>query len=187
MSKLIPTTDNFETEINKKIERLQSLADAWKKVTRNHTKDGKDFKIMSKNFSGCKFVEYPYSIRDGHKEKEITVYTRSKYYGYINDSFKDTSIFVNGIAPERIIKETCLVPYYVLTADEIETEINKKIEYYENEINSLSDQKQRAKKALAAYKVGFSKLLSDLESNVGGQNWLYHEIIDSVNKYNAKH
>lgn len=187
MSKLVPTADNFETEINKKIEYNQTLMDAWKKVTRNRTKDGKDFKTLSKNFTGCEFVDYPYSIIDGHREKEITVYARSAYGGYINDCIKDTSIHVDGIDPDRVMKETCLVPYYVLNADEIEAEIKKKIEYYENTVNSLNDQKQRVKKALAAYKIGFAKLLSNLEDNTGGANWLYHEIIDSVDKYNVKH
>ena len=111
----------------------------------------------------------------------------SKYSGYISDDFRTHETATKDTPPERIIKESCIVPYYELTADEIENKINDRIEYYRKTIEELKKQKTLVSVALTEYKKGFAELIDKLIENTNGKNALYSLIIDSVDVYNCKY
>ena len=186
MSKIIPSANNIETEIEKRIDYNETLLAAWEKVKRVHTKSGDDFKILSKNFTGCSFYDNQYSIHSV-KEKKVTVCGLSKYSGYISDDFSTHKSATKNTPPERIIKESCIVPYYELNADEIENIINERVEYYRKTIEELKKQKTLVSVALTEYKKGFAELIDKLIENTNGKNALYSLIIDSVDVYNCKY
>jgi hypothetical protein len=186
MSKIIPGTNNIETAIEKKIDYNETLLAAWEKVKRVHTKSGADFKVLSKNFTGCSFHDNQFSLHSV-KEKNVTVHGLSKYSGYISDDFRTHENATKDTPPERIIKETCIVPYYELNADEIENTINKRVEYYRKTVEELKKQKTLVAVALTEYKKGFAELIDKLIENAGGKNALYNLIIDNVDVYNCRY
>jgi hypothetical protein len=186
MSKIIPGTNNIETAIEKKIDYNETLLAAWEKVKRVHTKSGADFKVLSKNFTGCSFHDNQFSLHSV-KEKNVTVHGLSKYSGYISDYFCTHKSATKDTPPERIIKESCLAPYYELNADEIENIINERVEYYRKTVEELKKQKTLVAVALTEYKKGFAELIDKLIENAGGKNALYNLIIDNVDVYNCRY
>lgn len=126
--------DTIKKELEKDLDRCAVLADAWSAVTRNRKKDGKDFSVMSKNFSGCSFSDNQYSFHT--KEKIIRVCKWSALQGYMSDEMKTTetlSPYKKDNYPEdetRIITSPGLCPYYFFNADEIENKIRERVEYF---------------------------------------------------------
>lgn len=74
--------ENLKKELEKRLDHHVSLLSAWKKVERQKTKAGKDFKIMSKNFTNCSF-EDKYNLGS-----EIVVTTNSEKNGYISEGIR---------------------------------------------------------------------------------------------------
>jgi len=153
--------DTIKKELEKDLDRCAVLADAWSAVTRNRKKDGKDFSVISKNFSGCSFSDNQYFFHT--KEKIIRVCKWSSLQGYISDEIRSSvtlSAYTKKDYPEdetRIIKEPGLTPYYFLNADEIENKIQERIKYFR-------DAATEYKKDLAAIDTVFSKFKNAIDT-----------------------
>ncbi len=110
--------DDIKARIEDAIDFYKARIDAWEKVTRVHKKDGKDYAILSHNFTNCKFNS------DFGWDRKITVYFKTASEGYTDD-------YIN--LPDA--DEDALTP------DEIERKINDLIEDYkqwlENEEHDL--------------------------------------------------
>lgn len=52
----IYTIEDAKAKMQKSVEYYACRIEAWKKVTRLYKKDGGNFSVLSKNFSGCSFV-----------------------------------------------------------------------------------------------------------------------------------
>lgn len=62
-------------ELERRAKNYREKYEAWRKVARNYTKEGRPFKILSKNFDGA------YIKDSGYDSKYIYVY----YHGYETD------------------------------------------------------------------------------------------------------
>lgn len=89
----------------------KAAADAWRAVTRNRKKDGKDFAYLDKNFTGCKF----YTEFSLHK---CNVYYRVGYRYSCDTIYLDGNSY--GAEP-------------IDTADKVEAAIKQRIELREAE------------------------------------------------------
>lgn len=127
-------------KLERDLDRNMAFLNAWKSVTRNYKKDGKPYANLKQNFNGLNVHNAPYTMHSQEKELSITVKTNLSGYqtDYISNSALvkyDGEIF--NPSEDRIIKESFLEPYFYLNADEIEYRIKKKIEYYEERVNTL--------------------------------------------------
>lgn len=52
----IYTIEDAKAKMQKSVKYYACRIEAWKKVTRLYKKDGGNFSVLSKNFSGCSFV-----------------------------------------------------------------------------------------------------------------------------------
>lgn len=129
-------------------ESVLCLLDGIKFVTK---KDGTPYQNMAKNIdvSGVKGITnvnvslraIPYDLRGGN---ELHFWYRDK-----NNNFQEyniqlkTDFDIKNVEPERIIKETCLTPYYNMTVEDLKKYIQAQKEslqkWMDREINLLLD------------------------------------------------
>lgn len=130
--------ENCKKTLEKKLDYHKSLLAAWQKVTRNYKKDGKPFADLAKNFCGVSVYNAKYTLQSG--VKELTVTTQSEKNGYISE-YIETSELVKYTklhpAADRIIKESFLEEYFILTPDELTEKIEAKKEYHAGRIAEL--------------------------------------------------
>lgn len=158
---LIEEIDNaFDDDIT----YYETILYAWKKVKRNRTKSGDDFKQFGRNFSGCTIVA------DYMRGNRIEVYGFDKHGKRVTDYISNTENATPETTPERVIKEPYLVAYYYKTIDEIFVDIDKTIRAYESRIESYKRQREKAEKIAAEYYNRFTENLDKLAEDCGGRN-----------------
>lgn len=168
--------DSIKTELAKRIDRAETLKAAWEKVGRLHKKDGTDFAIFSKNFTGCGIYDSKYSSHNA--EKEIHVSGSSKYSGYISDDIKNTEIVryskrKDSIDPDRIIKENWSEPYFYKTIDEIFEDIEGKIKYYAEYIAKLQRELEKVDDVFGKFKAAIDNALNTLSAETESSDLYY--------------
>ena len=138
--------EDIKKEFNKRIDEHETLLKAWEKVERLTKKDGTNFAILSKNFKNATVRNNEYSLRP---DKQIHVYGITKNNAYIGEDISTTDhadrYDGRAIAPERIIKESYLTPYYIKTVDEIFEDIEAKKEYHRKAIEGYKKQIEKSK------------------------------------------
>ena len=124
---------DVKERINDRIVRYNAYIDAWKRVERVYTKQGKPFKVFSRNFNNCEIREKDYW--NGEKELRVhgsfsqdgSIYPKS----YFEDSINITQPLKtwDGEKPsdDRIIHEAYR-DVFQLNVDEVMVEVDKKIE-----------------------------------------------------------
>lgn len=117
-------------DIRKKLESslkdYQEKLAEWQKVERVKTKDGKDFKVLGKNFTSS------YMVRDW---QGLILHTRNDtIYAYVyNSKLKDGD-------PRKVSDNSWIDTKADMTADELEESIKNTIEHYKDRIKSYERQ-----------------------------------------------
>lgn len=131
--------------MKKSVEYYRTRIEAWEKVTRNYTKTGEPFKVLSKNFNNC-------TINPGEK---IEIHFRDESgrvtYDYIN-------LRRNVYEAKKTYQEEATTP------DAIQERINDQLEKYrkwlavdekgaeeiESQLDAIEQQLEEIKKAIKA-------------------------------------
>lgn len=137
----------YKEEAKKEIERRkhedEMIIKAWEKVERYKTKDGKDFKNLSQNFTKGAIEQNTYN----KSEKDIHVYIQDEnWHGYSDEMSLSKTIY-SGSEEEKKYKEEgrliergqFLHPYIEATPDEIEEMIKERIKYYKELVKNYED------------------------------------------------
>lgn len=118
-------------ELERRAKDYREKYEAWRKVARNYTKEGRPFKILSKNFDGA------YIKESGYDSKYIYVY----YHGYETDEILITPSV--GTYDKEMREKYAgrlkprgygLSPYVEYNADEIWDCIKQRIEFFDRKI-----------------------------------------------------
>lgn len=156
--------DAIKTELRKSIDRAETLKAAWEKVERCTKKNGEDFAALAKNFKNASVYDSAYSMVP---EKEIRVSGFSKYSGWISDEIKNRELArysKKEVAPDRIIKESFLAPYFYLTVSEMFDDIAAKIAYYAGRIEKLTAELEKADSVFQSFKAAIDAALDRLSA-----------------------
>lgn len=124
---------NMVTTFECRRDNYIAILGAWKKVKRLYKKDGTPFKVLSKNFEGCKFAT-PYYSND-KSDLQLKIHIRTPFDGIVED---EIYLYRPLESLPTIENREILRNYGLLTLGEIEHEINKKIEWYENTIKKYN-------------------------------------------------
>lgn len=164
--------ENCKKELEKKLDYHKSLLEAWSKVTRNYKKDGQPFADLAKNFSGVSVYNAKYTLQSG--VKELTVCTQSQKNGWISEYIETSELKkYTKLNPseDRIIKESFLEEYFLLTPDELSEKIEAKKEYHagrvaelEKAIKENAKDNKTAEKLLEAIDAALAKVSPDAAS-----------------------
>lgn len=139
--------DYYAEQAKKTLEQRKHkcdvLIEAWADIKRYKTKDGKDFKNLTQNFTKGAIRNNKYNT----SEKEISVCKRDDKGHYFDDDISLTKTVSSGSEEAKeyekqgrlISRGQYLLPYIELTPSEIEAEISKRIDYYKNMASELED------------------------------------------------
>lgn len=130
-------TDYYSEEAKKVLRRRATDAElfikAWGAVKRVHKKDGGNFSVLSKNFSGANIIGSGDSI-----EARVSICDNARYN---SDELKLTPSISELYEPDKfeeykkagrlIERGPYMVPYIVATPDEVENLIRERIEYWQ--------------------------------------------------------
>lgn len=131
-------------EIENEIEAHKCFIQALRNIKRNRKKDGGDFAVLSKNFSGCTISASPIAFQAGENVMSVSVCTnRTGWQTYRFDLFKFVkNMSESEIKHEPLPRKAYLEPVYVLDIDEIEAEIKKQIGQLEAELETFEAAKR---------------------------------------------
>ena len=131
--------DKILDEIENEIEAHECFIAALRNIKRNRKKDGGDFAVLSKNFSGCTISASPTALQAGENVMSVSVCTkRTGWQTYCFDLYKLVKYMSDGdIKHEPLPKQTYLKQVYVLDIAEIEAEIQKQISQLEAELETF--------------------------------------------------
>lgn len=130
---------NINMFMNNSIEKLtikkeyhENAILAWKNVKSCYKKNGEEFQNKNKWFIHAHFIKSDFSLIH---ESKLTVSFKVRC-GYESDSIVDTELIkysdmAKNVDPERIIKESCIEPYFHLTMKELQKRIQERIKYHE--------------------------------------------------------
>ena len=126
------------------LQRNEDMLQAWENVEIVTKKDGKPYKSLDRNFVNAS-VENITLLRPNPclTVNFETVFSDMSPNGYGSDSIQCTkqvnrqALETCGIDESRIIKESLIVPYYYLTVEEIQAEIEKRKNDIRHKIESL--------------------------------------------------
>ena len=136
--------DKILDEIENEIEAHECFIAALRNIKRNRKKDGGDFAVLSKNFSGCTISTSPVALQAGEDVMCVSVHTnRTGWQTYRFDLYKFVkNMSESDIKHEPLSRKAYLEPIYVLDIDEIEAEIQKQISYLEAELETFEAAKR---------------------------------------------
>ena len=121
------TKQDIKAKLEKNLKNYQEKIVQWEKVERVKTKEGKDFKVISKNFKNARFT-YDW-------KHHISIYGDSIDINIKNYQLPDDD-------PRKVKGDTYEITHLdiLLTPDEIEMKIKNTIEHYKNHIKSYERQ-----------------------------------------------
>lgn len=158
----------IKEELNKEIKTNECKIKAWRSVKRLHKKDGSNFAIRSKNFSGCsvdsKSTAWP----------KLTIYYHDPSRGY-NSEVICLYVFDDDKKSGRpLIKLNGYRPYYELTIDEIFERITEKIKDLEQQNEELKKQLVLTETVFIEFVTAIDNALAELKEKVGDKSSLYY-------------
>lgn len=138
--------------IEKEIDREESILTAWEKVTFPTKKDGKPFAQMGKNISGARYNLESYAIQPGEYELSITAW--SKMQGYVSDTIKAHNLVkylksdaMAAKTENYMPKQPYLEQVYKYDLDDIKTAVSDRITRGRERVTALKRQKEIAETA----------------------------------------
>lgn len=179
--------DGIIGNLEKEIDREESILTAWEKVTFPTKKDGKPFAQMGKNISGARYTLTSYALQPG--EYELTVTGWSKLSGYVSDSIKahDLVRYLKSDAmaaktENYMPKQTYLEQVYRYYLDDIKAGVSSRIERARERVTALKHQKEIAESAYTKFRLAYQSALKSLVTDAGKaeESTLYYNILDTV-------
>ena len=168
-----------QRKLNEIIERLkgykkdyENKIELWKRVERVKKKNGDDFSVFSKNFKNASITPSVASIRPDY---EIRVSGNIDGV-YTNDYFEIypcVKHYHGHVSEDRIIKESFLEAYFIMTIEEIFEEIERHIKVYEEYINDLNKQIENAGRIFEEFSTTIDNALKTLKTDAGNDSSLY--------------
>ena len=179
--------NEIKSELTAMLEEHIALADAWSNVKRIHTREGKDFKVLSKNFRGCMFKDKDFGLHRLCRDKEIYVVAITKSGKYVSGSMSSTANvddWGENVQLDRVLQETFVKPYFELNVDEIEKEISKRAEYHRKRIAELSAELEIVDDVAKRYAKAIASAIEEVETAIGRTS--ANLIINKINSWNYK-
>ena len=133
--------DKFTKKLEKNIKNYEARLNAWQNVKRVYKKDGTDYKNISQNFEGCKF------LKDFRNEFECCV----NYINYNGETCTDIislhqtteNLPFEPKKDQEILGGCGWKPYIILDADQLEIMINNLIKNYQNYLEEAKKEYQK--------------------------------------------
>lgn len=153
--------EQIKIDLEKDITDNTAKIKAWEKVTYPTKKDGSAFKIMSKNFDGAEYRKMYHDSDSLCLQTSIECNTNnSQYWVYDNihcgDKFKED------------------------TLDEIKEKVLERIEYLQNNIDSLKHQLEIVENAYTEFERSYKDMCEHLKESVGTNNYGYINSIGRI-------
>ena len=160
-------------EMKKSLQEAETLAELWGAITYPTKKNGEPYAVLSKNFANCRVGLSRIAIYDF--EKAIEVHGRTASGHYIYDSLNcyyamgGYSKYPRAEAhPERVTKPSpYLVPFYVLSLDEIKEDIATRKAYWESVVADKKDALIKVEKGIREVLTAVSDTMSKCEAENG--------------------
>ena len=171
-------------ELTKSLTSNKAKKEMLESVIRVYKKDGTEFNSLGKNFSSTKedvdvkIINDQYSIRSNAKRLLVSGYCNGRYVSEEIDITPLVDYIDFEVAPERIIKETYLKPYVVLTPDEIMHMIKSQIEIINRWIKNEEDTLNRIQECVDIFIPRIKDTLSDLKKVCGDNTTLWYDMRD---------
>lgn len=179
--------DGIKTELNKTIARKKAILEAWENVSFPTKKDGKPFKVMSKNISGATYFVDSYALQPG--EYKLKVHTWADGNGYVTSEINAHNL-VKYLKDETKLaktqnfqpKQTYLEQVYTFDLDDIKQEVATKIANLKAEIIELEAQFAISDEVFTNFRNAYSAAVKELEqsSRKSEDCTLYYMILDTV-------
>lgn len=176
--------------IEKEIDREESIINAWEKVTFPTKKDGKPFAQMGKNISGARYNLESYAMQAGEYEVSVTAW--SKKQGYVSDTIKAYNLVkylksdtMRAKTQNYMPKQSYLEQVYKYDLDDIKTAVHDRIERGRATVAALKKSLERAEGAYKAFADAYTSALKQLaqDTGKGEESSLYYNILETVEKH----
>ena len=161
--------NDLKNNLRKEIEKADSLAGEWEKVTFPTKKDGKPFAVMSKNIDGANYRLWTFAHCD--YEHELSVCVSTKMSGYIHDDIKayDYVKYMKDDDPRLAKTENIVEDYgskvYKFDLDDIKEAIRKRAEYLRNRSADLTKQLESADRIYEDFREAYGKAMDILKES----------------------
>ena len=176
--------------LEKEIDREESIVAAWEKVTYPTKKDGKPFAQMGKNISGARYNLESYAMQPGEYELSVTGW--SKKQGYVSDTIKAHNLVkylksdtMRAKTKNYMPKQSYLEQVYKYDLDDIKTAVRDRIERGRATVSALKKSMERAESAYKAFADAYTNALKQLAKDAGKEeeSTLYYSVLDTVEKH----
>lgn len=176
--------------LEKEIDREESIVEAWEKVTFPTKKDGKPFAQMGKNISGARYNLESYAMQAG--EYELSVTSWSKKQGYVSDTIKAHNLVrylksdtMRAKTQNYMPEQRYLERVYKYDLDDIKTAVRERIERGRATVAALKKSLERAEGAYKAFADAYTNALKQLAKDAGkeDESTLYYAVLDTVEKH----
>lgn len=176
--------------LEKEIDREESIIAAWECVTFPTKKDGKPFAQMGKNISGARYNLESYAMQPGEYELSVTGW--SKLQGYVSDTIKAYNLVkylksdeMRAKTQNYMPKQSYLEQVYKYDLDDIKTAVRERIERGRATVTALKKSMERAEGAYKAFADAYTGALKQLAKDAGkeDESTLYYAVLDTVEKH----
>lgn len=176
--------------LEKEIDREESIVAAWEGVSFPTKKDGKSFAQMGKNISGARYNLESYAMQPGEYELSVTAW--SKKQGYVSDTIKAHSLVkylksdaMRAKTQNYMPKQSYFEQVYRYDLDDIKAAVRDRIERGRATVAALKKSMERAEGAYKAFADAYTSALKQLakDSGKGEESTLYYSILETVEKH----
>jgi len=165
------TIDIIKKELEATIFDYETKVAMWEGVKRVCKKGGGDFTVLSKNFDGAKINRVEYSLRS--RDYEIRVDRYIPHLGSFHDYISITPQATAETDPSRVIHESYLTPYYIMTPDEITNAIQNRISVLKKNIEELKKQLEVSEAVFSKFTNAIDTAMIELKKEAGDNTSLY--------------
>lgn len=179
--------DGIRTQLNKELTEENGKLQLWEKVGFVTKKDGKPFKILSKNIVNAKYNVESYAMQPG--ENVLNVHGWINGIGYVSDEMKCYEL-VRYLQDENkkaktenyLPKQSYLAQVYSYDLEDIKNAVQLKIERVKKTIAVLENDLLLLDNAFNNYKKAYGDALKQLEidTNKNSNSSLYYMIKDTI-------
>ena len=171
-------------ELTESLNTNKAKKELLESVVRVYKKDGTEFNTLGKNFSSTKedvnvkVIHNEYSLRASAKKLFIDGYSNGNYVSEEVDITPCVDYIDFEVSPERIINESFVKPYVILTPDEIMHEIELKINLIDKWIKNEEDTLNNLQEYIDIFLPRVKDILSDVKKLCGDNTTLWYDMRD---------
>lgn len=177
--------EGIQKQLSRELAEARALLAAWEAVTFPTKKDGKPFKVMSKNISGATYATGSFAMQAC--ENRVTVSTWSNAVGYISDDFNAYEVvkYMTDKAKQAKIqnyqpKVSYLEQIYTYDLDDIKEAVAAKVEGFKARVARLENEIRVSEAAYIAFRDAYTAALAQLKKDSGARSDLYVAVRDTI-------